>query len=110
MLLSHISPRSIDKIVTFCMGSSLNMFLYLKNVFFLDSNEARLEELARNYLDKQDNMYICTICSRSAKDRYAAKMHLESKHFPTEGAYSCDLCGKYFNTKNAYNTHKSYQH
>lgn len=77
---------------------------------FLDSNEARLEVLARNYLDKQDNMYICTICSRSAKDRYAAKMHLESKHFPTEGAYSCDLCGKYFNTKNAYNTHKSYQH
>ena len=73
-------------------------------------NEPRLEELARTHLTRDHLLYKCTICGRTAKDRYAMKMHLESKHFPTVDGYACDVCNKLFNTKNAFKTHKSNQH
>ena len=73
-------------------------------------NEPRLEELAQNYLVRDNYLYKCTICGKSAKDKYAAKMHLESKHFPTIDGYACEICRKLFNTKNAYNTHKTNLH
>jgi len=76
-----------------------------------DLNESRLDELAAEYLSRTDQGYYrCRVCSKDSKDKYAAKMHLESKHFPTINKYNCDLCGKCFNTKNAFNTHKSMIH
>ena len=76
----------------------------------LELNEPRLEALAQTYLERQDGVNRCSLCGQAGKDRYAMKMHLESKHFPTEGGYACDMCDKLFNTKNAYKTHKSNSH
>lgn len=72
--------------------------------------EPRLEGLARTYLTREGVLYTCTICGKTGTHNHAMKMHLESKHFPTEGGYACDLCARVFNTKNAFKTHKSNQH
>ena len=66
-----------------------------------------LEVLADHYLTREETGrgYFCNICNRRFRDKYAAKDHLEGKHFPTDGGYSCAWCGKVANTKNAINCH-----
>ena len=107
MLLTHTNLTRINSFL-----SAINYIFVSFDVLYycLDENEQRLDALAHNYLEKIGIYYICTLCSQKCRDRSAAKLHLESKHFPTENGYSCDICGKQFNTKNAFNTHKSYQH
>ena len=49
---------------------------------------------------------VCKICGKVYKDWTKAKLHLESIHFPTMGAYSCSRCGMAKNTKAALNKHE----
>lgn len=77
---------------------------------FLDPNELRLDVLAGNYLEKTGMYYNCTVCGQTCRDKFAAKLHLESKHFPTVDGYECEICSKTFNTKNAFKSHKSTEH
>lgn len=65
-----------------------------------------LDELALKYLVREpEGTYLCNICYKRLRDKHNAKSHLECKHFPTDGAYSCSRCAKVFNTKNALNCH-----
>lgn len=77
---------------------------------YLDPNELRLDVLAGNYLEKTGMYYNCTVCGHPCRDKFAAKLHLESKHFPTVNGYECEICSKTFNTKNAFKIHKSMEH
>ena len=70
-------------------------------------NEARLDELAQTYLLREDILYKCNLCGLTGKDKSDMKMHLESKHFPTDNGYACLLCKRMFNTKRAFKSHKS---
>ena len=54
----------------------------------------------------KDKELMCKICGKMNKDWTKAKSHLESIHFPTEGAYSCRICGKVKNTKKALRCHE----
>ena len=71
----------------------------------------RLDVLAnRNIKELANNNYSCSICGWIFKQRNDAKLHVESKHFPTDGGYVCDVCGKRTNTYNAYKTHMARNH
>ena len=65
-----------------------------------------LEELCAMYLTKDPGGYSCSLCSKQLRDKYAARDHLEFKHFPTYGGYHCDLCGKVINTRQALTSHQ----
>ena len=69
----------------------------------------RLDKLAELYLIKAANSaYQCKVCDRTLRDKYAAKDHLECKHFPTDGAYHCTLCGKSYNTRKSLIAHQTH--
>ena len=70
----------------------------------------RLDSLAEQYLEDRDGQYACTVCGKLMDRRYTAKLHLESKHFPTDNGYQCDLCDKTFNTYSAIKNHKFTYH
>ena len=67
-----------------------------------------LEELCTMYLTKNSGGYTCSLCSKQLRDKYAARDHLECKHFPTYGGYACPVCAKVMNTRNALTSHQSY--
>ena len=70
-----------------------------------------LEDLATTYLRKDVDRpggYICSICGKAVRDKYAGKDHLEGKHFPTDGAYSCSKCEKQLNTRKALISHQDH--
>ena len=79
-------------------------------ILFLERLEARLDQLGHKYLEGGNGLYQCTVCMKTGKNRDAMKMHLESKHFPTDGAYECDFCDMVFNTKNSWKAHKNIAH
>ena len=56
--------------------------------------EERMEMLAVENLEKNEfmNIYTCKICSRQFKRKFTAKLHVESKHFPSINGYYCKLC------------------
>ena len=72
--------------------------------------DERLEELAKEHIQHhghgKDKELMCKICGKMNKDITKAKCHLESIHFPTEGAYQCGICGKTKNTKMALKSHE----
>lgn len=72
--------------------------------------DERLDDLAREHIQRQDTgkgrELLCKICGKINKDMTKAKSHLESIHFPTEGAYKCGRCGKVKNTKKALQGHE----
>ena len=86
-------------------GNHLNFFISV-----IDANEARLEELARQYLTRESSRYACTLCPRTAGNKSDLKLHIEAVHFPTNGAYVCQICDARLNTKKAFKHHKSAYH
>ena len=76
-----------------------------KDIIFLSGAEDRLEELGQQHLVKQAGGYQCNICGWIMKLRTNAKLHVESRHFPTLNGYYCELCRKYFNTLAAMKGH-----
>ena len=71
-----------------------------------------MEMLAVENLEKNEfmNIYTCKICSGQFKRKYTAKLHVESKHFPSINGYYCQLCDKYFNTFSAIKSHNYLYH
>jgi len=67
--------------------------------------QQRGEHLATKFLVKSGSSYSCVVCQKHCRDRWAGKRHLESFHFPTKGAYSCDRCNQRFNTKRSLEAH-----
>ena len=59
-----------------------------------------------NYIEKiSEGQFKCKICGLVSSQKVNQKRHVESKHFPGLFEYSCDQCGKEFNTKNKYSNH-----
>lgn len=62
-----------------------------------------------NFIVKSGSIYTCSECGKQFQGKSAARNHLESIHFPSQG-HNCDLCGKFMKTKHALYTHKSRYH
>jgi len=78
------------------------------NKGFIISNFGQsLEEATSENCEKSIEGFICKVCGITVKDFYAAKNHMEAKHFTSHGGYSCELCNKVCATRNAYSCHKS---
>jgi len=52
----------------------------------------------------------CGLCDYVSNRNAKVKNHLEAIHFPGSFVYSCDICGKTFNGRNAVGVHKSQVH
>ena len=70
----------------------------------------RLEGLAAEHIIEEGYMHKCIICGWPFKLKYDAKLHVESKHFPTDNGYHCGICDKYFNTFKAMKNHNTLYH
>ena len=57
-----------------------------------------------------DKSWLCSLCGKVSRDVHAAKSHLDSKHFPSDNGYNCNLCDKHCKTKNALACHMSQYH
>ena len=69
-----------------------------------------MDEVASTYLTRNpDKTYSCTICGKASRDIHAAKSHLDSIHFPSEG-HNCQICGKFCKSKHALTCHMSIYH
>jgi len=66
-----------------------------------------LEEATSENCEKAIDGFICKVCGITVKDFYAAKNHMEAKHFTSHGGYTCEVCSKVCATRNAYSCHKS---
>jgi len=66
-----------------------------------------LEEVTSENCEKSIDGFICKVCGITVKDFYAAKNHMEAKHFNSHGGYRCEHCNKSCATRNAYSCHKS---
>lgn len=65
------------------------------------------------YIDKEpsDVGYYCNICEQYRKRaRCDVRNHIESRHFPNSFVYNCPVCGKEFNTHQAFAKHQSRDH
>jgi len=54
--------------------------------------------------------YQCSMCEFVSNRPAKVKNHLEAIHFPGVFVYSCDLCDKTFNGRNAFGVHKTTVH
>ena len=59
-------------------------------------------------LEKQNDIWICKACDKSAVTKQALRNHAET-HI-SGLTYDCDFCGKIFNRKNTLTMHKSNKH
>ena len=66
-----------------------------------------LEEATATHCHRVGDGYFCSLCGMTVKDLYAAKNHMEAKHYSSGESYSCEICHKQFATRNAYFCHKS---
>ena len=73
-------------------------------------HEARLQMLAEQYLTKVNGSYLCSICSKNCRDKYNARLHLDTCHFPPEDGYSCEVCFQVVKNLKALIYHKSKYH
>merc|ERR1712025_177888 len=62
------------------------------------------------YKDNETKENCCALCSFRSKIPALVKNHLEGIHFPGVFTYSCELCGKTFNGRNALGVHNSKVH
>ena len=68
------------------------------------------DDLAAQYIAKDGSKYSCSLCGKVSRDVTDAKRHLESKHFPSDGGYECQICNSNFKTWNALSCHNSKYH
>ena len=66
-----------------------------------------LDEVTVQNSDKTTEGYQCKLCLKNSKDFYAARNHMESKHFASSEGYTCDYCSRSLGTRKAYTNHKS---
>ena len=52
----------------------------------------------------------CNICGKVSERKDVLQKHVENKHFPGLFEYSCDQCGRKFNTMSKYNNHRFRHH
>ena len=66
----------------------------------------------RQYIikDSETKESCCTLCTFRSKIPALVKNHLEGIHFPGVFSYSCELCSKTFNGRNALGVHNSKFH
>jgi hypothetical protein len=76
----------------------------------LDNKGMSIEELAAVYLKKAETGtgYMCQVCGKRVRDRYAAQDHLECQHYPSHERYTCEICGKKLHARKLYLGHKNY--
>ena len=82
------------------------------NVLGVVDTELRLQELAALYLVRAEagGPLQCTLCSKTFRDSFNAKRHLDSKHFPNPAGYACDVCAKVCKSWGVLINHKNMYH
>ena len=65
-----------------------------------------IEDLLAIHMRRENKRWFCNLCTRSMRDKCDARRHLESKHFPSYGAYACSHCGKQVNSKASLRSHQ----
>jgi len=76
-----------------------------------EGNKERYEELQDFIRSNIGAGNVCLICGKMCSKLHAAQYHIESahgRHFNV--TYTCEICNKQTDTKNAYITHKSRNH
>jgi len=69
-----------------------------------------LHKYVENQIQAGVKGFVCTICGKFGNHKNNLLKHIESKHFPGTFLYKCPHCDKEVKTKNALNTHMSYDH
>ena len=74
-----------------------------------DSNESsEIKTKVREYLEKKDGKYLCTVCQKNSSDLGNMLRHIETH---IEGlSYDCQHCGKNFRSVNSLSCHKYQKH
>ena len=69
-----------------------------------------LDEKVNQYVERrEDGLFICNLCGKSAKQKIHIKNHIEAKHL--EGIeIPCPICGKIFRSRHYLDNHKSSAH
>ena len=80
-------------------------FLYFSG---LPGDIQELDQYVKVFPHSKD--YQCELCGFVSNRPAKVKNHLEAIHFPGVFVYSCDLCDKTFNGRNAFGVHKTIVH
>ena len=67
-----------------------------------------LDQYVKSFPNSKD--FQCGLCDFISNRAAKVKNHLEAIHFPGVYVYSCDLCDKTFNGRNAFGVHKTTVH
>ena len=67
-----------------------------------------LDQYVKPFPNSKD--FQCGLCDFISNRAAKVKNHLEAIHFPGVYVYSCDLCSKTFNGRNAFGVHKTTVH
>ena len=69
------------------------------------TEETEINLKINELLLKENGMLCCTVCGKTGTDIRNIKRHIETH---IEGlSYPCQMCGKQFRSRNAFNCHKS---
>ena len=76
-----------------------------------DFNQEKDEFDLNNYISNfREGQFNCNICGHVSSRKGDLRKHVENKHFPGLFEYSCDQCGRKFNTMSKYNNHRFRHH
>ena len=80
-----------------------------KGGFLLILCSSAFDDLVRSKIWKNETgLLCCSECDFSSQFLTNVKNHIEAKHLQAEcHRYNCTSCGKFFKTKNSFQTHKS---
>ena len=75
----------------------------------ISTTDGQLAETIKSMMDKTDDIWRCTQCGKTNKDKSNLRRHIEAKHI--EGvSHSCAQCGKQFRSKGTLYYHNSIHH
>ena len=107
--INHVDKPTIN---------ALNSTREVATTFDNENIKMAMTEEEKNNLDdkihqhvekKDDGLYHCNLCGKSAKQKIQIKYHIEAKHL--EGIeIPCPICGKIFRSNNSLLVHKSCYH
>ena len=91
----------------------LILIIVFKLIYTFSGYNFQSPEELLQFVDKcpDDNKFQCSICGKfKAVRKGLVRNHIESIHFPGMFTYSCDICQKDFQGRNALAVHNSEKH
>ena len=71
--------------------------------------DSLIDKQIDQFIFKKDNIWTCTKCGKTTRNRVTLRNHVEAQHIISPG-FDCDICGFVSKTRHALRMHRDNYH